>query len=524
MPVPEDLLNLAATLVRPAAAQMAPEEAGLFDVLCARYRQALEQGSAGAAPDTAREETVLLAFDLPGLAALADFLTPVLLSAVSMLLVQLLREVRQGSGRFWKSPPPGATLDPQAVEAYLAEQMLKNPNFGGRQREARARRLAHLLLEQLQAQNGQVEQWAQAEGKAAHPTGADFLLVFNGERGHYTVEAYGPRAISVPPQAVAWPFPASLQAEVERLHRGEAPARQRVQDLGSALYRAAFPPPVALAYTHATAQLAEGACLGLHLLLRPPELNALPWELLYDEEREDFLSLRRTHSLVRFIESNLPAPALPSQTAWRVLYLPSAPHDLPPLDLAAGERALRRALGEEAALSVVRPATLAALRQKLEEPFDVLHYDGHAAYDPGTQSASLYLQDEQGQARALGGELLAAFVAGTGIRLAVLAACETGQDGIRRRSSGLAHRLMVSSNLAAVAAMQFQVGDAAMPAFVGGFYAALGGGQPLERALLDGRRAIVEAQGGDPFAGPDWAAPVLFLRAGGVPAKAGGEG
>jgi hypothetical protein len=35
---------------------------------------------------------------------------------------------------------------------------------------------------------------------------------------------------------------------------------------------------------------------------------------------------------------------------------------------------------------------------------------------------------------------------------------------------------------------------------------------PVEAAVTEGRKAILEAVGGDPFAAPDWATPVLFMR------------
>lgn len=344
------------------------------------------------------------------------------------------------------------------------------------------------------------------------PSYSDFFLIFNGRAGRYTVEAYGPRAISVSPQAVDLKFPASLREQLDRIRQGEAPAHQHFQAIGSRLYQAAFPHPIALAYARASAQLPEEAYLRLKLLIRPPELNALPWELLYDPAGEIFLAPRRTYSIVRFIEGSIPTAPLSERKPLRILSILSSPQDLPLLNLPACECTLRQAIGEKAEISLVSPPTLAMLRKFLRQPFHVLHYDGHAFYTPETQSGALCLEDEHGNAQAVSGEMLATYLAGTTIRLVVLAACESGADGRRKRSSGLAHRLMVTSNLPAVVAMQFQVSDEAAIAFQGGFYEALAENYPLDAAMAEGRKAILETLGGDPLAAADWAAPVLFAR------------
>ena len=60
--------------------------------------------------------------------------------------------------------------------------------------------------------------------------------------------------------------------------------------------------------------------------------------------------------------------------------------------------------------------------------------------------------------------------------------------------------------------MQFSVRDDVAIAFNQGFYGALVDRFPVEASVVEGRKAILQVLAGDPFAAPDWATPVLFMR------------
>jgi len=110
------------------------------------------------------------------------------------------------------------------------------------------------------------------------------------------------------------------------------------------------------------------------------------------------------------------------------------------------------------------------------------------------------------------GETLAAFLDGTSIRLVVLSACQSAMDSPERRFSGIAQGLLKTSSLPAAVAMQFSVRDDVAIAFNQGFYGALVDRFPIEASVVEGRKAILQVLAGDPFAAPDWATPVLFMR------------
>jgi len=201
--------------------------------------------------------------------------------------------------------------------------------------------------------------------------------------------------------------------------------------------------------------------LRIKLIVRPPELSHLPWELLYDPDQEVFLAARLSYPIVRFIESGTPVASLLARRPLRVLYVQANPPDTVELNTRASERALRDALGADAEITSVHSTTPSALRDALRERpgFHVLHYDGHAEFDVESEAGYLYLHDEGGRSYRLGGEMLATYLDGTSVRLVVLSACETGVDSRQKRFSGLAHQLMRASSLPAVVAMQFEVAD-----------------------------------------------------------------
>jgi len=340
----------------------------------------------------------------------------------------------------------------------------------------------------------------------------DFFLIIQGNEGNYTIEARGPGEISVPPLHLDFSFTDDLKNEIEMIAQGFAPTRERMQDSGSALYDALFPNKIARLFGRAFGELPEDTYLRLKLIVRPPELNRLPWELIFNPEDEFFMTTRQTYPLVRYVESATPVASLLTPQTLRVLYIQAQPKDTAVLNLEASEKALRDGLGADAEIVSVNNCTPELLRSHLREPFHILHYDGHAFFDPEQQLGAICLEDDEGNTHHVAGDMLATYLDGSSIRLVVLAACESGMDSPTKRFSGIAQQLMKSSNLPAVVAMQFAVVDSSAIAFNKAFYAALADRRPVEGAVAEGRQAILETISGDPFAAPDWATPVLFMR------------
>ena len=343
------------------------------------------------------------------------------------------------------------------------------------------------------------------------PKYEDFFLTVDGTPGNYTIEAQGPNEVRVPPVPFVFHETEELRFELNRVKSGYGPSRERMQMLGETLFKALFPYEILPAFMGAKTGLPQGTHLRLKLIVRPAALSHLPWELTYDILDKTFIAARISRPIVRYVEQGTPPASLLARRPLRVLYLQANPEDTTPLDTAAGEQALRQALGTAGEVTSVHAATPAALRDVLREgAHHVLHYDGHGAFEG--DSGYLCLHDAGGRTHKLSGEMLATYLDGSSIRLVLLSACETAVDSKEKRFSGIAQQLMRTTRLPAAVAMQYVIPDASAIAFTGEFYKALVDDYPVDAAVVEGRKAILETLGGDPFAAPDWATLVLFMR------------
>ncbi|HEY2292279.1 MAG TPA: CHAT domain-containing protein, partial [Thermoanaerobaculia bacterium] len=146
-----------------------------------------------------------------------------------------------------------------------------------------------------------------------------------------------------------------------------------------------------------------------------------------------------------------------------------------------------------------------------EEAFHVVHFVGHAAFDPESGKGRLLLEGADGSPNPVSAENLAFLLRGLATpQLLVLNACQTAtfswEDG-HDPWSGLAAALLVAG-FPAVVAMQFPITDKAAVIFSRGFYGRLAAGHPVDLAIAGGREAISLANSHS----LEWATPVLFLR------------
>ncbi len=340
----------------------------------------------------------------------------------------------------------------------------------------------------------------------------DFYLYVNGSPDNYTVEARGPGEIAVPPTPFIFTPTDQQRQKLDMIRDGYAPEQTVMRELGELLYTALFPRSIVKAFARAHDEIPPEANLRLKLVLRPPELNALPWELLYDPDDAYFIAARLTCPIVRFIESQVPVASLAAPSPLRVLYVQSQPKGSAPLDLQKSEEAIQQAFGMQAEIVPLYSATPTQLRKMLRQSFHILHYDGHAIFDEESMQGALCLQDARGKEHRLSGEMLANYLDGASVRVVVLSACQSGMDSTRQRFAGIAQQIMKSGSLPAVVAMQFSIPDDSAIAFNRGFYQALADGFPVDAAVTEGRKQILDETLEGAFSGPDWATPVLFMR------------
>jgi sulfatase modifying factor 1 len=253
-----------------------------------------------------------------------------------------------------------------------------------------------------------------------------------------------------------------------------------------------------------------GARTRLCLQLGPPELAALPWELLYDGS--DFLgqavdmALLRTLSLHKAASPQLSAPL-------RLLAVTAAPLDAGRLDQAAERHKLMQVVGPLAVagqleVTWLEHATLQSLAGALaQQQFHIFYFSGHGVADQHGGAAMLVLADEDGRAHLVGANDLIPLLAGhASLRLTILNTAESAR--IDAGALGLAATL-VQAGIPAVIGMQGAITDDSAIRFTQRFFDALARGQTIAEAVQASRRELAQAAP----AWCEWALPVLYTAA-----------
>ena len=305
---------------------------------------------------------------------------------------------------------------------------------------------------------------------------------------------------------------ADLQPLVSRFKNRTA-GQEDLETLGGALLQALLPPPIRAIWERSQSSMNQESFLRLRLDIRCPDLAALPWETLYDEDRRSFLATLDKYPIVRYVyKAPFDQPPCPVSDL-NILIAVSEPDGYGVPAAKQEVSIIRNALEDLRAqrrvdYQVLEHATLPKLHQHLQRGCNVLHFIGHGVLveDRG----HLILEDEHGKPKWVDAETLSVFYGGTApLRLLVLNSCETADSSAVDQRLGVAQAAL--AKVPAVVAMQGKVDDTAAAAFAQGFYAALAEGHPLETCMTEGRKAMIAGNGG--LAPADWAVPVLFSNA-----------
>lgn len=352
----------------------------------------------------------------------------------------------------------------------------------------------------------------------------DFEIEISGEAGAYRVAS---RSAAGDTAAVPVRFPldeVSLSRQLQLLEfallrssttvrRLTPPDERPVQAFGEQLFEFAFPPELRAHLAALRQQAAQhGVPLRVRLRVRPPELAALPWEFLYEAERDDYLCL--STPLVRYLEALEPRRPLTVSAPLRILAMVARPSELESLDAELERRRLTDALAPLEAsgavqLTWVHGQTWWALQEALDaDDWHVFHFIGHGGLDPQTGEGILAFAGEEGGMQHVGARDFAPLLAEEqSLRLVVLNSCDTARASAGDRFSSTASMLM-RRGIPAVVAMQYEISDPAAISFARGFYAALAARLPVDQAVTRARRAIKLARRST----LEWATPVLYLR------------
>jgi len=256
-----------------------------------------------------------------------------------------------------------------------------------------------------------------------------------------------------------------------------------------------------------TATSAEAA-IDLRLWFDPEASSEvqLPWELLHNGERHLVLDggMRISRYITYFGDRQSFSPV----KDLNILFVISRPKDLEFLPHYVERNTMVESLigpisTGQVHIDVLETATLDALKSQLQnKAYHIVHFDGHGGMIEGIGHLCFENNDETTD--HISADAFAQVLEGSGVRLAILSACQSGMVKGGGIFNSVAPRL-IRSKVPAVIAMQFTIPIGATVTFAEAFYRAIGRGESVSSAVAQGRSAISSV-----FSA--WYYPVLYLR------------
>ncbi len=317
-------------------------------------------------------------------------------------------------------------------------------------------------------------------------------------------------------EALAVGIPNAVIASSASVRRSISGDEQPVRQLGAMLFDAVLAQGGLGTLAACRSQVErDGGQLRMVLQIRPPELDRLPWEFLFDPREDDYVGLNTP--LIRRPQVLSPARPLQVTAPLRILCMTARPRDQEALATADEERRLRDTLSDleqsgRVELGWVDGQTWRDLRHAMRRgPWHVFHFIGHGGFDAVAQQGTLALADEGGGSTYhLGADDLAMLLRGhPSLRLVLLNACDTGRASALDPFSSVAGAL-IRRGIPAVLAMQFEITDRAALEFGRTFYESLADQCPVDVSVTQARQAIRLALPGS----LEWGTPVLYMRSG----------
>ena len=291
-----------------------------------------------------------------------------------------------------------------------------------------------------------------------------------------------------------------------------APEDRTARDLGRALFETLLVGEVRARY-EANMREAKRQNRGLRLKLhvRPPELSALPWEFLYDPDR-DYLCLSSKTPLVRYLDLPQPVERLRVRPPLKVLGMVASPIGLAPLDIEHEKRLVEEATRDLRADGMLELTWLEGQswrdlqRIMRRDEWHIFHFVGHGGFDPVSGGGAIALADEKGNTHLLAAKRLTRLLDDQyPLRMVFLNSCE-GARGSERDAFSSTAATLVRCGIPAVVAMQYEITDAAAIEFSRSFYEAVADGLPVDAAVAEARTAVsMESM-------LEWGTPVLYMR------------
>jgi tetratricopeptide (TPR) repeat protein len=290
---------------------------------------------------------------------------------------------------------------------------------------------------------------------------------------------------------------------------------QTVQNFGRSLFEAILVGKVSTCYYRSMDQAQQqGKGLRLKLHVKPPHLTVLPWEFLYDPDRDEYLCFSRDTPIVRYTDLRQPVGRLTVEPPLRILGMVASPRDLDPLDVEHEQGLMDEAIEDLQAdgfvkLTWLEGETWRDLQRAMRRdgPWHVFHFVGHGDFDMAAQEGLIaFTEKGRGRRHLLRSRDLARLLDGhPSLRLVFLNSCEGARGSEGDPFSGTAATL-VRRGIPAVVAMQYQITDEAAIEFSSAFYESLADGLPVDAAVTEARVAVSM----DSML--EWGTPVLYMR------------
>ncbi len=258
-----------------------------------------------------------------------------------------------------------------------------------------------------------------------------------------------------------------------------------------------------------------------------PEGIALPWELMRDSAHEEYGDLARLAYAFARSQPNLlfQPPSTPTDVEkFNILMIicrPGGPEgDVPFQSVARPLLELFRDHRDRIRLDILRPPTFEQLARVLNDKpnfYHVLHFDGHGAFPQGAGTHGLLLfEGENDEPRRVTGAELGSLLAGKGLPVVLLNACQSGMTHPEAIYPSVGNELL-KAGTRGVVAMAYSVYVQSAVRFMARLYESLVRGEELARAVAVARDDLrSHPQRHSPIGEielQDWIVPVLFEAA-----------
>ena len=308
--------------------------------------------------------------------------------------------------------------------------------------------------------------------------------------------------------------------------------RQELKEVGLHLFNCLFRGTVLNQFHIAFGEVKDDESKGLRIRLRiqPPEIAALPWELLYDPYRARFLATWNKTPVTRFLKISEVNRQLAIKPPVRVLVAIPA---FSGLAVDKEEEIVREAFRDLESQKLVHlefmhgRVSTTTIANKLDEgpPFHIFHFIGHGCFKKGEEDGYVLVNPDSDEYSTefvptefekleymCAEDFADLFMNHPSMKLVVLNSCQGAQVSSIRPLAGVVPRLF-GREIPAVVAMQYPILDEAALRFSNRFYRTLCKG--YERGLIDSAitsaRNLMHLKGRDDLS---FATPVLFMRSG----------